>query len=556
MRVINHGGIAVGQRRRPIHPVKPAFVLGLARQVKQVLSSPVRTRISRQRRRSDRRRSGFYCRLAFAARSASNAHASTVKAKMRRNQRVFGHFARGGEKCGSRARSVLRANWPPICLRIECLLMWIIILFLSLFSSVTLAQESKPRVLTLSEAIRLAKANQPQLRQARAGTRAAQARTDQALAPLLPQLSGTAKYQRSLTKSSQNSGTLLSQTNPIEGASSSPNSYNFGVSANQLVYDFGQTSRRLDAAEENVKAQANNERTAALQVMLNVRTAYFSARAAKALVAVARETLANQERHLSQIQGLVDVGTRPQIDLAQSRADRANARVQLINAENSYESAKAQLNQAMGIEGPTDYDVADESLSVVKGEEGSVTALMKEAMKTRPEFAAISNQLKAQRLNIDALEGGYWPSLSVSTGLGEGGKELDSLAWNWNAGVLLSWQFYQGGQTGAQVQEARANLENLKAQVDVLRQQVRLEISQARLAVRAAQAALGATEEVVLNAKERLTLAEGRYEAGIGNIIELGDAQLALTNAEGQQIQAEYNLATARANLLKALGRQ
>jgi outer membrane protein len=51
-----------------------------------------------------------------------------------------------------------------------------------------------------------------------------------------------------------------------------------------------------------------------------------------------------------------------------------------------------------------------------------------------------------------------------------------------------------------------------------------------------------------------LKLAEGRYSAGVGNIIELGDAQLALTNAEMQRIQADYNLATARAHLLRALG--
>jgi outer membrane protein len=88
-----------------------------------------------------------------------------------------------------------------------------------------------------------------------------------------------------------------------------------------------------------------------------------------------------------------------------------------------------------------------------------------------------------------------------------------------------------------------------------LRQQLRLEVDQAWLSVRAAKAALGAAAEAVENARLRLGLAEGRYQTGVGSAIELGDAQLALTSAEAQKVQADYNLAIARAQLLKALGR-
>lgn len=436
--------------------------------------------------------------------------------------------------------------------------MWRVVALLCLVCAPVSAQDTKaPRILTLAEAMRTAKASQPQLRQARAGTEAAQARSDQAVAPLLPQVSATARYGRGTANSASAFDAQSGQIFQTESASKfkTYDSFNFGITANQLIYDFGQTTGRSNASEANVAVQAANERTAFLQVALNVRTSYFSARAAKALLAVARDTLANQERHLSQVQGFVEVGTRSQIDLAQTRADRANARLQLINAENGYQSAKAQLNQAMGIEGATDYDVADESLARIEGEDRSVDALIREAVHARPEFAALSHQLRAQELTLGAIKGAYGPSLSVSTGLSEGGREIDNMAWNWNAGVLLSWPLFQGGQTWSQVQEASANLVNLRAQVDSLRQQIRLEIDQARLGVRAAIAAIGAAEEVVINAKERLNLAEGRYQTGVGNVIELGDAQLALTNAEAQRVQAEYNLASARAKLLKALGR-
>ena len=67
-------------------------------------------------------------------------------------------------------------------------------------------------------------------------------------------------------------------------------------------------------------------------------------------------------RHLGQIDGFVTEGTRPQIDLAQARADRATARVQLIAAENAYSLARAALNRAMGVTGSIDYDVADQTV--------------------------------------------------------------------------------------------------------------------------------------------------------------------------------------------------
>ncbi len=424
------------------------------------------------------------------------------------------------------------------------------------------AQTSPPRTLSLDEAVQTARANQPQLRQARAGTEAARARADEVRAPLLPQVNATANYQRATANRVVRPGaTPFSSTTPLS-SSLTPSSrfdtfdfYNFGLGASQLVYDFGQATGRWKAAKANAQAQADTERATLLQVDLNVRVAYFNARAAKALLQVAQETLSNQEGHFTQVQGFVQVGTQPEIDLAQARTNLANARVQLINAQNGYETAKVQLNQAMGVEGPTNYDVVDEALPPIDNENSPIEPLLEEALKARPEFAAFSNQVRAQELTIRSIEGAYFPSLSVSTDLTKGGTGLGSLTWNWDANVLLSWPLFQGGLTRAQGREARANLTNLNAQVDAFRQEVRLEVDQARLAVLAAKTSIGAAEEAVINAKEQLRLAEKRYETGVGNIIELSDAQLALTNAEAQQVQAQYNLASARARLLQALGR-
>jgi outer membrane protein len=413
------------------------------------------------------------------------------------------------------------------------------------------------QVLTLEQAVMAAESQQPSARQARAQTEAARAKAQEARAPLLPQVVGTGTYSRQTGNFALRPGSVPRESGLSSSTSwTTYNYFNFGLAASVLIYDFGQTAGKWRAAQASAEAQAETERMTRLSVLLGVRTAYFGARAQKALVDVAREQLENQERHLKQVEGFVEVGTRPEIDLAQARTERANARVQLIGAENAYALAKAQLNQAMGVEGPTDYDVADETLPLVEGEDAGIEALMAEAVKARFDLRSLEQQLRAQEQTLRSVKGSYWPSLAGSTGLTDAGQALDNLAWNWNLNLTLTWQIYQGSLTRYQVRENEASLAALRAQRDLLRQQVRVEVEQARLGVRAAKAALGAAEEALTNARVRLRLAEGRYQTGVGNIIELGDAQVALTNAAGQKVQAEYNLATARAQILKALGRR
>jgi outer membrane protein len=106
------------------------------------------------------------------------------------------------------------------------------------------------------------------------------------------------------------------------------------------------------------------------------------------------------------------------------------------------------------------------------------------------------------------------------------------------------------------VHEAEANLGVTMAQLENERLQVRFDVENAALSVKGAKATIEAAQDALVNARERLRLAEGRYESGVGTIIELGDAQVALTNAAATLVQAQFNLGSARAQLLSALGKR
>ena len=417
------------------------------------------------------------------------------------------------------------------------------------------------KVLTLSEALQTAQKDQPTVHQAHANTDAAKARVGEARAPLLPQIFGSGTYSRATSNSSAGSIPACVQVGSgMGGFTGNPtwttcDRWNFSITAQQTLWDASGQLARWRQNAVFADSVEETERATRLTVALNVRTFYFAARANKALVQVARDTLANQQRHLDQVNGFVKVGTQPEIALAQQRTAVANAQVQLINAENNYEVAKAQLNQAIGIERDTAYDVEDESTPALAGEDSDPDPLLVEALKARPDYISLEKQVDAQRLAVWAAKTSYGPSLTASTQFTDNGTDVTHLVWNWNFALTLNWQLFQGGLTWYTVKEQKANLEGIEAQRDLVRQQVRLGVEQARLAVRAAKAALGAANEAEANAKEQLRLAEGRYQAGVGSIIELGDAQVAATTAAAQKVQADYNVSTARAQLLNALGR-
>jgi outer membrane protein len=433
-------------------------------------------------------------------------------------------------------------------------------------SSGLAADEPAPRVLRLEDALSTALEHQPTVLEARAQTEAAAGRVEQARAPYLPQVTGTASYQRVHTSSSAGGGVSATTTTTTTGGMPTGvptgfssvgtlNRFQAGVSASQLIWDFGTTIDRTKAATQSRDAQQYSERTAKQQAMLQVRQSFFQAHEQRSLITVAHEAIANQERHLAQIQGFVEQGIRPEIDLAQARTDLANARVQLINAQTAYTTAKAQLNQAMGVQGPLDFDVSDEPLPAVAEENEPVTRLASIAAESRPELRALERQERAAELTLSAIHGQYGPTLSAQGAVSEFGNSLDAMGFNWNAGVFLNWPIFQGGLTVGQSREARANIDVAKAQITQQQLQIRVDVETASLAVQAARVVISAAADATLNAREQLRLAEGRYESGVGSIIELNDAQLALQNAEAQSVQAETSLALARAQLLLALGR-
>ncbi len=404
-----------------------------------------------------------------------------------------------------------------------------------------LALQASP--LTIEQAVETALSNHPDLRAAGGQAQAASARARASRGPLLPQVRASASLGYGARA-------------PWEQALVSNGDLGAGVSADLLLYDFGRTRNGWRSAQASAEATAQSAQAVAGDLALNVRLAFFDVLESEALVQIGRETLANEQRHLQQIEQFVAAGTRPAIDLAKLRTTVATARASLVRAESNLQIAKARLNQAMGVTASTDYEVARSDLPALPLETEATDTLFARATDNRPELAAQRSSIRASELSVKVAEKRLWPSLQLGAGLSYFADDIVSPGWGASVGLSLSWTLFDGLAAPANEQAERANLVTAQARLTGQEQQIWTELDTARVDLGSAKAELEAARQGLESARELLSLAEARYAEGVGSSIELSDAQLELANAEVQVVRGEYDLAAARARLLRALGEQ
>jgi outer membrane protein TolC len=415
-------------------------------------------------------------------------------------------------------------------------------------------QELVGRELTLEEAVNIGMENAPKI-VARIGDYvAAQQRVSQALAPLLPQLFGSGSYGRARSISS------------ISGAANYGDFGATSVTASQLIWDFGRTWAAKDAAKANAGALKEVLEAQKLDISQLVKTQYYTLLLSKRLVEVNVTALERAEVNLRSARGFFQVGTQPKSFVTRAEVDVANARVNVIRAQNAVSLARVALNTAMGIavNAPTEVkDVLAYQQFPMQREE-----LVAEAMRNRPEYRQVKAQAEAADATVRQTFRDFFPNLVGSGTYGltgvTGAPAAGSRSTNgfndygneWTVGLSLNWSIFDGGAKIARYKEAKANLEAAQARVRDTELQVWQSVEQSYLNLGEAEERIGAARKAVESAEENYQLARGRFDAGVANIIELTDAQLALTQAQSTEAQALSDYRIAIANLERALGRR
>lgn len=325
----------------------------------------------------------------------------------------------------------------------------------------------------------------------------------------------------------------------------------------QMIFDFGRAHHRTQASRWLTAAAESKVQAQRALVALNVYRAYHRALLAQKLVRLAQENLAARATIVKQAEARAKAGLVSRVDVDLARVDRAEAQVGLVNALNERQNALAELNNAMGVVGASDYRL-EEPPQAPPAPVELATPLeqqVRHSFERRPEMRALEQQIHAAGEQADAAQAEGLPLVKALGSVGylnapdQFGEDRI-----WAAGASITYPLFTGGQIQGEVASARHREAALQAARDEQAQAIRLQVAQARMALDALLQSRQAVADQLRQARDSTELASQRYRQGLGDFLELQRAQLSLLTAETGAARLRYDLVTAEAALRYALG--
>jgi len=398
------------------------------------------------------------------------------------------------------------------------------------------SEEALAKPLTLDQCIVIALENHPTLHGARREVAGARAGIKASKAAALPQFGISCAY-------TQNNG-------------QSAEGFAAAVSAKQLIHDSGRTTASIRDAKYALAASTASYSDVEQSVVLGVRQSYYGVLAAEQLVSAQSQARDLSELHLREAQARHNEGIAPKADVTKAEVEVSNARLALIRAENGVNLAYAALSNALGLPPTTPLELAGQPKPLQ--EQSKLEDLLNIAYRNRPELTRIEAQIQSAQEKVKIAGAATKPAVYLAAGdvwprtISGIGPVSGS---NWTVGVTVSQSIWDGGGTKARVEQAREAVGKLEADLANEKQQVGLEVQQAYLSVVEADQRVVAAAKLVEQAEDNHRIAQGRYEEGVGPMIDVVDAQTQLTEARVSYVQAQLDALVGRAKLDRATGR-
>ena len=415
--------------------------------------------------------------------------------------------------------------------------------------SFVMAAEPPPSdiVLSLEDAQHIALEHHPEILSSGYRTEAAKQATEQARADYLPQVSGNA------VGAFADDGTRLTATNGINNPSVDQRG-SYGVSASQLITDFGRTGYKVDAALADADAKTARALSARDQVLFQVTRAYLNVLRAQKVVEVATATLKTRHALLEQVDSLRDAKMRSDLDVSYAQQNVSAANLLALQSRNDLDNEQAQLAQALGLNSHKPFVLED--ASVVAAPADDLESLLQKAKDQNPELRAMKAELSAAHKQTKAEEAANYPTISALGYAGENpihdSTQLDS---NYAAGgIVLSIPLYTGGRLSAT--EKRADYQARAIEQDMMDKENQLsrDVRQVWNNTQTAYRNIDVTAELYKTSAQALELTQARYELGKNSIVDLAQAQLNATQSAISAATARYDYLIQQALLNYTVG--
>src|SRR3954447_9618054 len=401
--------------------------------------------------------------------------------------------------------------------------------------------------LTLLQAISLGRRQGVDAAVARLNLRAAEARTGQARADLLPDISGSA----SITRQRLN---LDEFGLPIATGITDPfNLWSVQLRASQTVFDASAISR-LRAARDTAVAFGYDAQAVGALAGATAGLAYLRVLSADETVQARLADSVIAGSLLDQARRLVQAGVSPAIDQTGSEVSFASVRTQLEVARNASDRARLDLLRSLDLPSGTRVELADSlgpgSLDIPLDPDSAAGF----AREHRTELAAEQARTRAARRELGAIRAEYLPSLGLSGQYQQSGREAGDLAGTYNVQLQLTVPILDGFSRQNRVKEQGLRVDIQKIRERDLVNRVETEARQSVLDLASSQQQVAIAENRLRLAELELSQAQQRFQAGVTGSVETTNAQGSVIAARDALIQARVNFGTARVSAYRALG--
>jgi outer membrane protein TolC len=322
------------------------------------------------------------------------------------------------------------------------------------------------------------------------------------------------------------------------------------------LYDFGGRGAHIRSARSLLDAAAATVSWAAQQTVFNVAQSYYGVAAADASLVAATTTESNGQRLFQITTALQKGGVASLADVLQAETAYDQLVLARVQAELLTRTVRGTLASTIGIPSDTPFQVTAEP---VPADVPALTArmgdLMAQAARQRPDLSAALAERDAAEANVTVARAVGRPSISIAanhtvvntTGLPR--QNYDQV------GVYLTVPFFSGFSAGYGVRQAQAQLETSEVNAEQIRLNVSHDVWNGYYGIESANQQLGATATLIKAAENNEQVALGRYQSGVGTLLDVLTAQNAASSARQLRIAAELNWLVARAQLVLALGR-
>jgi outer membrane protein len=401
--------------------------------------------------------------------------------------------------------------------------------------------------LALSQLVDVALRNNPATREAWFAARAAAAEVGSKRSLYFPYVEAAGILERQKTSAVGGQFTFLQTT------------YGPAIATTWLLFNFGGREAEVQEATRILYAADWIHNAAIQDVVLSVAQAYYQYLNAKAQVAARQANLEEARSNLSAAQERqrAGVATIADVLLAKTSASQAELALQIVSGQ--VQVVRGALATAVGVPATVPVDVGElpEDLPLDTVQK-SVDELIAKAVEERPDLAAQRFRVLAAESRIRAAAIDGLPALSLDA---TGNRtfyhrpgEPDPFSTNWAGAITLRIPIFRGFDTAYQVQKAREEAEAARASADRTEDEVILDVWSSYYAVQTAAQSVRTTRDLLASARQSEEVAEGRYRAGVGSILDLLTAQTALADARSQEAQARSLWFLAMAQLAHATG--